>query len=189
MANSVSAVLRVKARDPENRLAMAQHKGILDTLADTCTNNAKASLSASWSQRNLDAVKDRDNAMRAIMHLTNESKNRKTMCTKPILTALVEGANISDDDILNNKQLEEIRDSAIRAIERLATETSIRSIMARHDGLLVAIAKATEREAKLEVSMGGRYTTAPGTPGGNSTTEHHHAFLAKPLLMSLLVAM
>jgi hypothetical protein len=189
MANSVSAVLRVKARDPENRLAMAQHKGILDTLADTCTNNAKASLSASWSKRNLDAVKDRDNAMRAIMHLTNESKNRKTMCTKPILTALVEGANISDDDILNNKQLEEIRDSAIRAIERLATETSIRSIMARHDGLLVAIAKATEREAKLEVSMGGRYTTAPGTPGGDSTTEHHHAFLAKPLLMSLLVAM
>ena len=52
------------------------------------------------------------------MHLSNEGRNRKTMCTRPILNALVQGASISDDDISNNNQLEEIRDSAIRAIER-----------------------------------------------------------------------
>jgi hypothetical protein len=45
--------------------------------------------------------------------------------------------------------------------------------MARHEGLLVAVAKATEREAKLE----------------EAGAKPEHAFLAKPLLMSLLVAM
>ena len=69
--------------------------------------------------------------------------------------------------------MEEIRDSSIRAIERLATEFSNRATMARHEGLLVAIAKATEREAKWE----------------DAGTKSEHAFLAKPLLMSLLVAM
>ncbi|KAL3907510.1 MAG: hypothetical protein SGARI_003505, partial [Bacillariaceae sp.] len=153
VTNSVSAVLRVKARDPENRQALALHKGVLDTLADTCTNNSKASLAS--SKKTAGAIKDRDNAMRAIMHLANESKNRKIMCTKRILYAVVQGASIPDDDIATNKALEEIRDSAIRAIERLATEFSNRSTMARHDGLLVAIAQATEREAKLEVSRSG----------------------------------
>ena len=105
--------------------------------------------------------------MRAIMHLTNESSNRKAMCNKTILDALVKGASLKEAN------MEEIRDSAVRAIERLATEFSNRPYMARHDGLLVAIAKATEREAKLEEA---------GTKG-------EHAFLAKPLLMSLLVAM
>ena len=153
-ANSVSAVLRVKARDPENRESMARHPGILDTLADICINSGSD-------------VKDRDNAMRAIMHLTNESNNRKVMCNKTILDALVKGAS------LENHTEEEIRDSAVRAIERLATEFSNRARMARHKGLLVAIAKATEREAKLE----------------EAGAKAEHAFLAKPLLMSLLVAM
>ena len=73
--------------------------------------------------------------MRAIMHLTNETKNRTIMCTKRILDALVQGASLDDP-----KQ-DEIRDSAVRAIERLATEFSNRGTMARHEGLLVAIAK------------------------------------------------
>jgi hypothetical protein len=153
-ANSVSAVLRVKARDPENRESMARHPGILDTLADICIDSGSD-------------IKDRDNAMRAIMHLTNESSNRKAMCNKTILDALVKGAS------LNEPQLDEIRDSAVRAIERLATEFSNRPHMARHDGLLQSIAKATEREAKLE----------------EAGVKAEHAFLAKPLLMSLLVAM
>lgn len=151
--NSVSAVLRVKARDPDNRSSMARHPGILDTLADICANGE------------LD-VKDRDNAMRAIMHLTNENSNRKVMCNKTILDALVIGALMEDGEL-------EIRESAIRAIERLATEFSNRAYMARHDGLLVAVAKATEREAKLQ----------------DAGAASDHAFLAKPLLMSLLVAM
>lgn len=152
--NSVTAVMRVKARDPENRESMARHPGILDTLADICISIGSN-------------LKDKDNAMRAIMHLTNENGNRKLMCNKSILEALVKGAS------LEGKETEEIRDSAIRAIERLATEFSNRPYMARHDGLLVAIAKATEREAKLE----------------ESGAKVDHAFLAKPLLMSLLVAM
>lgn len=153
-ANSVSAVLRVKARDPENRESMARHPGIIDTLADISINSGSD-------------LKDRDNAIRAIMHLTNESSNRKAICNKKILGALVVGAS------LDEPATEEIRDSSIRAIERLATEFSNRAFMARHEGLLVAVAKATEREAKLE----------------ESGAKAEHAFLAKPLLMSLLVAM
>jgi len=153
-ANSVSAVLRVKARDPENRESMARHPGVLDTLADICISIGSD-------------MKDKDNAMRALMHLTNESSNRKVMCNRKILEALVKGASLDDHGT------DEIRDSAIRAIERLATEFSNRAFMARHDGLLVAVAKATEREAKLE----------------ESGAKAEHAFLAKPLLMSLLVAM
>jgi len=154
VANSVSAVLRVKARDPENRERMARHPGILDTLADICISAGSD-------------IKDKDNSMRALMHLTNESTNRKVMCSKKILDALVKGASLAEPNT------EEIRDSAIRSIERLATEFSNRAYMARHEGLLVAVAKATEREAKLE----------------EAGTKTEHAFLAKPLLMSLLVAM
>jgi hypothetical protein len=154
VSNSVSAILRVKARDPENRERLARHPGVLDTLADICISPRSD-------------IKDKDNAMRALMHLTNESGNKKAMCNKKILEAMVKGASLEDP------QTAEIRDSAIRAIERLATEFSNRAFMARHGGLLVAVAKATEREAKLE----------------EEGTKADHAFLAKPLLMSLLVAM
>jgi len=152
--NSVSAVLRVKARDPENRETMARHHGVIDTLADICVSEGAK-------------VSDRDNAMRAIMHLINEAKNRKILCNKTVLDALVTGANYNDPD------LEEARDSAIRAMERLATEYSNRAVMARQEGLLVAVARAVEREALWEED--GR--------------ESEHGYLAKPLLMSLLVAM
>lgn len=153
-SNGVTTVLRVKARDPENRESMAQHPGVLDTLADICISPVSE-------------LKDKDNAMRALMHLTNENSNRKRMCNRKVLEALVHGA------FLDEARTAEVRDSAIRAIERLATEFSNRPHMARHNGLLVAIAKATEREAKLE----------------DAGAKRDHAFLAKPLLMSLLVAM
>lgn len=153
-SNSVSAVLRVKARVAENRECMARHPGILDTLADIAAGDE-------WT------TKDRDNAMRAIMHLTNENTNRIVMCNKVILDALVIGASLEGVDH------EEIRDSAMVAIERLATEVSNRQFMARHDGLIVVIAKATERELKSEIR--GEENSKPR--------------LAKPLLMSLLVAM
>jgi hypothetical protein len=165
-ANSVSAVLRVKAREPENREKMASHPGILDTLADICIDATTD-------------IKDKENAMRAIMHLTNEKSNRTKMCSKSILEALLKGATNDvpkkDDNSkeLNDPAMAEIRDSAMRALERLATEVSNRSKMARHDGLLVAVAHATEREAKLEAAG----------------EKADHAFLAKPLLMSLLVSM
>ena len=93
--------------------------------------------------------------------------------------------------------------------------------MAHHDGLIVAIARATEREAKLEQASSSGNTNAmadepPGIPSSNTATNdsveissyaslsvltpqrpnrqsetsfQQHAYLAKPLLMSLLVAM
>ena len=90
--------------------------------------------------------------------------------------------------------------------------------MAHHVGLIVAIARATEREAKLEQasSSGNASTAMDEAPGSSSVTNGsveissyasssvltpqrpnrqsdtsfvQHAYLAKPLLMSLLVAM
>jgi len=153
-ANGVSTVLRVKAREPENRQSMAQHSGILETLADICSSEACN-------------VKDRENAMRAIMHLTNDANNVKAMCNAQILDALVIGAS------LEGLTYTDIRESAVVAMERLATEFTNRQSMARHKGLLVVVAKETEREAQIEES---------GESSGKS-------LLAKPLLMSLLVAM
>jgi len=153
-STGIPAVLRVKARDASRREEMARIPQMLETLAHMSTSKAYSS-------------KDKDNAMRAIMHLTNETENRKIMCNKLILNALVEAAGF---DSPGNK---ETRDSAVVAIERLATEVSNRAYMARHDGLLVVIAKATEREGKAELA--GEKHTQPR--------------LAKQLLMSLLVAM
>ena len=152
--NSISAVFRVKAREPENREALARHPGVLDTLSDICMSDVST-------------IADRDNAVRAIMHLVNEDKNRVVLCTRRIIEALVSIAASKDRDMAD------ARDSAIRAMERLATEFSNRALMARQPGLLVVVAQAVEREAGWEEQ-------------GKKT---EHGFLAKPLLMSLLVAM
>lgn len=153
-SSALSVILRIKARDPENRESMARHPGVLDALARICIAEDLP-------------LNDRDHAMRAIMHLTNDNQNCKIMCQTFILNALVVGASM---DVKAN----EITESAIIALERLATEVSNREIMARHDGLLTAVAKATEREAKPIAS-------------GKETSPRER--LAKPLLMSLLVAM
>ena len=153
-STGIPAVLRVKARDAEKRETLARLPGLLETLADMSTSKEYSN-------------KDKDNAMRAIMHLTNEHENRKLMCNKVILKALVEASK------LQGKENIETRDSAIVAIERLATEVTNRQYMARHNGLLVAIAQATERESKSELA--GEKNSQPR--------------LAKQLLMSLLLAM
>jgi hypothetical protein len=153
-SSSISAVLRVKAREPENRVVLARHPGILDTLSDICLSDTSS-------------VNERDNAVRAIMHLVNEDKNRKTMCNKTILDALVTSASYKDP------ALSEARDSAMRAMERLGTEFANRQIMARHTNLLIVVAGAVEREAQWE----------------EEGKKSEHGFLAKPLLMGLLVAM
>eukprot|EP00541_Cyclophora_tenuis_P002176 CAMPEP_0116553084 /NCGR_PEP_ID=MMETSP0397-20121206/6855_1 /TAXON_ID=216820 /ORGANISM="Cyclophora tenuis, Strain ECT3854" /LENGTH=101 /DNA_ID=CAMNT_0004078125 /DNA_START=138 /DNA_END=443 /DNA_ORIENTATION=+ len=101
------------------------------------------------------------------MHLTNEDENHRSMCHKTILDALVVGAT------LNGDEYGDMQESAIVAMERLATDFSNRPIMARHPGLLTAVAKATERE------------TRQVDKGVDPKSEH----LAKPLLMSLLLAM
>lgn len=150
----IAAVLRVKARDTSKRESLARLPGLLEALAKMSTSEDTTH-------------KDKDNAMRAIMHLTNESQNRQLMCNNIILRALVEASHLEG---VNNI---ETRDSAVVAIERLATEVANRQFMARHDGLLVAVANATERESKAELA--GEKHTQPR--------------LAKQLLMSLLLAM
>lgn len=151
---SISQVLRIKARDPENRESMVRHVGVLDTLSDIC-------LSSDYM------IKDRENAMRAIMHLTNEDKNRMVMCQKTVLDALLLGA------CTEGAKWNDFFESAVVALERLATEHGNRPVMARHPGLLVAVAKVTEREQKLEdAGIVAKYER-----------------LAKPLLMSLLLAL
>ena len=157
-ASGISAVLRVKARVMENRNRMAHHPNLLETLSEISIN-----------QSGRHSAKDRDNAIRVLMHLTNDNTNRKTMCRTVVLNALVKAA------ALTGSANSDARDSAVIAIERLATEQSNRAIMARHDGLLVVIALATEREAKRE-RMGEKAKNG----------EQH---LAKQLLMSLLIAM
>ncbi|CAB9518935.1 expressed unknown protein [Seminavis robusta] len=172
--NNISAVFRLRARDPQCREGMARHPGVLSKLAGMCFKPS---------------LKERDNATRAIMHLANENINRKIMCNEEILEALIHGASCSVVPSSDRHQhsgsstlteehnlLTEMQDSAIRAIARLATEHSNRQTMAKHRGLITAIARATERESKLEMK-------------GPVSPEQQQAFLGKPLLMSLLMAM
>jgi hypothetical protein len=156
--NNISAVFRFISREAECRESMARHPGVLNKLADICIKQQSS-------------VKDRNNATRTIMHLSNENVNRVLMCNSRILEALVTSISIeSGEDPLSI----EMQDSAIRALARLATEVSNRPRMAQHLGLLAALAKATEREAKLEAKL---------------LMPEQQAFLSKPLLMSLLIAM
>lgn len=152
--SSAAVVFRAKAKNLQNRSCMARHSGCIEALAKiTSSHHARS--------------KDKENAMRAMMHLTNDDSNKKMMACKTVLDALVKGAS------MNGQENENTRDSAITAMERLATESSNRKLMARHEGLLVAIAKATEREAKAE----------------KKAIDKGQERLAKPLLMSLLLAM
>lgn len=153
-STGIPAVFRVKARTASRRSEMVRIPGLIECLAEMSTSPSYSS-------------KDRDNATRAIMHLTNEGENRKIMCNKVVLRALLEASNLEGSEHI------ETRDSALVAIERLATEVSNRQYMARHEGLLVAVAKATERESRSELA--GEKNTQPR--------------LAKQLLMSLLLAM
>ena len=157
--SKVAGVLRAKARVVENRYSMARHPELLETLAYIAMNGSD----------NLESLKDREDAIRAILHLASENSNRKVMAKKVILDSLVYAARFK----IEIPEHQVMRESAITAIERLATEANNRKVMANHDGLLVVVAMAVERELKLE-------QLAP---------EASKVRLAKPLLMSLLVAM
>ncbi|EEC45438.1 predicted protein [Phaeodactylum tricornutum CCAP 1055/1] len=153
-ANSISAVFRVKARDAENRNVMALYPGLLDTLSDVCLSERAN-------------IRDKDNSVHALMHLVNEEQNRLTMGQNAVvLEALVAAASYTDASLV------EARDSAIIALERLATEHSVRPGMARHPSLLTVVAAAVERE----------------TAWHDQGRDCEHDYLAKPLLMSLLIA-
>lgn len=159
----VSAIFRVKTRSEENRIGMASHPRLLETLAELCLVSQEA-------PDKLDSIKDCENATKAIAHLANEPENHKIICRAQVLAALVHGASLPPPQAVT-------RDAAILALERMAMEHSNRPMMARFPKMLVTIAQATERELKEEIS-GMQVSMGTGQPR-----------LAKPLLMSLLVAM
>ncbi|KAL7545490.1 hypothetical protein ACHAWF_008849, partial [Thalassiosira exigua] len=191
----VSAMFRVKTRLEENRAGMASHPRLLETLARLClgssedhpskgsgsrrtrTARTRPRPSPTCSEDHLDereriaARKDCENATKAIAHLANEPSNHRAICNKHVLAALVHGASLAGPEGTVT------RDAAILAMERMAMEHTNRPMMARYPGMLVSIAKATEREMHEEMN---------GIPAGSVTGQPR---LAKPLLMSLLVAM
>lgn len=160
----VSAMFRVKTRSEENRTSMANHPRLLETLAQLC-------LRAKDDDEEKAAYKDCENAAKAIAHLANDPLNHKPICNKHILAALVHGASLAGQEGMVT------RDAAILAMERMAMEHSNRPMMARYPGMLVSIAQATEREMNEELN---------GIPASSVRGQPR---LAKPLLMSLLVAM
>mmetsp|Transcript_12218 Transcript_12218/g.28783 ORF Transcript_12218/g.28783 Transcript_12218/m.28783 type:complete len:757 (+) Transcript_12218:409-2679(+) len=160
----VSAMFRVKARSEENRVSMANHPGLLEALAEYC-------LRASENGESRVMLRDCDNASKAIAHLANEPRNHKIICSKYVLSALVNGAS------LDGPAGTVTRDACVLSMVRMAMEHSNRPMMARFPGMITSIAKATEREMKEENDMNAS-PTSTGQPR-----------LAKPLLMSLLVAM
>ena len=112
-------------------------------------------------------IKDRENAMRAIMHLTNEDMNCMIMCQKTVLDALLLGA------CTEGPKWDIFFESAVVALERLASEHINRPVMAGHPGMLVAVAKVIERGHILE----------------DAGTVAKYERLAKSLLTSLLLAL
>jgi hypothetical protein len=163
----VTAMFRVKTRAEENRTSMANHPRLLETLSRIVLGTQDTSdVTASPS-----VYKDCENVTKAIAHLANDPLNHKIICNKHILAALVRGASLS------SRAGAVTRDAAILAMERMAMDHSNRPMMARYPGMLVSIAKATEREMNEELN-GVPKSSASGQPR-----------LAKPLLMSLLVAM
>lgn len=178
----VSAMFRVKTRAEENRTSMANHPRLLETLAQLCVRAKDPSDGPGDGGRDDDvgvdgvaerraAYKDCENATKAIAHLANDPHNHRVICNKHVLAALVHGASLAGPAGTVT------RDAAILAMERMAMEHSNRPMMARYPGMLVSVARATEREMNEELN---------GMPASSITGQPR---LAKPLLMSLLVAM
>jgi hypothetical protein len=132
-------------------------------------------------------LQSQEDAIRALMHLTNEPANRIIMGThEKVLDALVYGASLAPSVLSpltegerqeHQRHCEVIQLSSLTAIERLATDATNRRTMARHSGILVALAMAVEREAMDEQIR-----------SSNCSASDHKCF-AKALLMSLLLAM
>lgn len=161
-ATGISMVLRIMSRTPSNRAIMCQQPGMMELVSSIA-------ISEKYS------VSERESCIKVIAHIANESNCRKSLCNKWILNALVSAAQLEEFMVNPNSELmdvlKSIRDAALLAIERLAMEVSNRPFMARHKDLLVVVARATERESKM-----------------NSLHDSIHPKLAKALLMSLIIA-
>ena len=175
-AGNVAAILRLKARLPENRSFLARHHGILDTLADLCYGPHK------------------HHAVRALMHMANDNSNHEILGLQnpAVLDALVHAAAGKVAKALRHPLSptstevhpdDDARDCAIVALERLAVSAHLRPHLAVHPRLLTVVAQAVEREAQLQ----HEYDHDDDRHGASKQQQQH--FLAKPLLLSLLVAM
>jgi hypothetical protein len=188
--STIANILRTKARIAENRLSMARFPNLLDILSQIAITTS-ASMPSSSRRRVMNSssgiLQSQEDAIRALMHLTNEPANLIIMgAHEKVLDALVYGASLTPSAFLSLKEEERqqqqrhwdvIRLSSLTAIERLATDVTNRRAMARRNGILVALAMAVEREA-----MDEQATTS------NSSVSDQKSF-ARALLMSLLLAM
>lgn len=200
----VTAAIRSLARNhPDHRPLLARHDGIVDTLIDViqsslvvyenATDDDVDDYELTNEQKQKSKITDRTNAIHAIAHLANsDDATRKHLCSRPtLLAAIVEATQPPD-----------CQDLAIVILERLATVPSNRHILTRCNGLIVAVAEAVERESRLQQK--GRNTVTNGqsnisenrhddddkySDDGKSTMRGCSCYLAKALLMSLLVAM
>ena len=202
----VTAAIRSLARNhPDHRHILARHDGIVDTLIDviqsslvvvddSLTDDDGDDYDATNESKNTSKITDRTNAMHAIAHLANsDDATRKHLCSRPtLLTALVDATQASDS-----------QDLSIVVLERLATVPSNRYVMSHRNGLIVAVAEAVERERHHEKQQRYRDTNCQSKLLENrcddddekcsddctSVQKGPSCYLAKALLMSLLVAM
>jgi hypothetical protein len=205
----VTAVVRSIARNnPKHRPIIARHDGIVDTLADILhtsrvlatshdkqNNDNDDEIVARQNRKTIYNVSERINAIHAIAHLVNSNDETRTfLCGRPtLLTAIVLATQENDT-----------QDMAVRALERLATVSSNRYVLAHCNGLIVAVAEAVEREALREKQRNNAIQAGQvfvenrcdddDICSTDDRTDHNGSngtscYLAKPLLMSLLVAM
>lgn len=148
----VTAIFRYMARDEGNREVMAKHGGLVEALGTIVL-------------REMASKRARENAAKTLMHLANSDENRLIMTYSRVLDNFVRVLHLEGEEIVK------MRDSAITALARLAADPANRKLMARHDGLLVAMAKAVEFEIRRE------------TKDSNAVT------IAKPALVTLLMSL
>ena len=197
----VTAAIRSLVRmHPDHRPLLARHEGIVDTLIDVIKLSLVA-VDENITDDDNDAtnepndtlkITERINAIHAVAHLANsDDGTRKHLCGRPtLLMAMVHATKAPD-----------CQELAIVVLERLATVPSNRYTLSRCDGLIVAVAEAVEREARREGQQRHRVTTDQRhrsekrcddediCSDDGKSIPHGHGYLAKALLMSILVAM
>ena len=199
----VTAAIRSLARNrPDHRPLLARHDGILDTLIDVIQSSLEVfdenvtdddGVDNGQMNEQKSRITDRTNAIHAVAHLANsDDATRIHLCSRPTLLATMVEATQTHDS----------QDIAIVVLERLATVPSNRCILSRCHGLIVAVAEAVERESRLEkqhkneVSTGQPHLIENRCDDDDKCSDDiksiqhgSSCYLAKALLMSLLVAM
>jgi hypothetical protein len=203
----VTAAIRSLARNhPDHRPLLARHDGLVDTLIDVIQSSLMIydeniidkdvdHYELANEQNKSTKITDRTNAIHAVAHIANSDEaTRKHLCGRPaLLCAIVEATRTPD-----------CQDLSIVVLERLATVPANRQILSHCDGLIVAVAEAVERESRREKQHKSKVPNGQlnhrlenrcdedsnkCSDDGKSDQHETHCYLAKALLMSLLVAM